>query len=521
MTDAEPTYVEAKRALAAGAVAEAERLARAAVAARPGEARPYFLLGEALAAAGRVAEALAAYDRAAALNPGLAPAFTRASIIRFRSRFGAPPAPRASVPGQDRVQMTTLGGNGRFGNQLLQYAFVKLYAEQHGLALEVPDWIGRDLFDRDDPLPTQPLPLVDESAVDLFGALHGRAAVLRNVNVRGYFAGLTAAWAGFEQRFRALFSPGRRVRPLLDAAAARLRSRGRTVVAVHLRRGDFGYGRFWVAPAAWYLDWLAGVWPTLERPVLYVATDEPAAAAAFRAFEPVCGAELACELPGAGYMLDHFVLGAADHLAIANSSFSFTAAMLNARGGMRVRPHPDRCALVPFDPWNAPVLLDPVVAPGAVAAAERAAMARLIRPADVVVHVGRHCAPWTNELRRVHPALRVFELDEDASLDRFCERAPGTRVHYAVVERAEALGEVVRKAPRALARADLDLLHFRVAAGAVEPAALGPARDAGYECLRLSEHGLAPLGRGGVPEPATILAVRASLRDEFERRMQG
>lgn len=511
MTDADRVYAEAKRALAAGAPAEAERFARAAVDARPADARSHFLLGESLAAAGRMPEALAAYDRAAALNPGLAPAFTRASIIRFRSRFGPPPAPRAPEPDGDRVQMTTLGGNGRFGNQLLQYAFVRLYAERHGLALEVPDWIGRDLFDLDDPLPSRALPLADEGAADLFGALHGRAAVLRNVNVRGYFAGPTSAWAGLEAGFRALFSPGRRVRPLLEAAVARLRSRGRTVVALHLRRGDFGYGRFWVAPDAWYLEWLAELWPKLDAPVLYVATDEPAAAAAFTRFGPVFGADLACELPGADYLLDHFVLAGADHLAIANSSFSFTAALLNVRGGALVRPHPDRRELVPFDAWNAPVLLDPVVAPEELAAAERAAMTRLFRPGDVVVHIGRHCAPWTNELRRVHPGLRVYELEEGASLDAFCERIPGGRVHYAVVEHAAALGGVIREAARAIARAGIDVLNFRLAAGEAEPTALAPARAAGYECVVLGEGGPA----------ATLLAVHASHRDELERRLHG
>jgi len=34
------------------------------------------------------------------------------------------------------VASSTLGAIGRFGNQVLQYGFLRLYAERHGLALE-------------------------------------------------------------------------------------------------------------------------------------------------------------------------------------------------------------------------------------------------------------------------------------------------------------------------------------------------------------------------------------------------
>lgn len=53
--------------------------------------------------------------------------------------------------------MRLLGTNGRFGNQLLQYAFLRLYADGHGLSCQTADWIGRDLFDLDDPFPAADL----------------------------------------------------------------------------------------------------------------------------------------------------------------------------------------------------------------------------------------------------------------------------------------------------------------------------------------------------------------------------
>ncbi len=79
--------------------------------------------------------------------------------------------------------------------------------------------------------------------------------------------------------------------------------------------GTTGSGSRWRVGIS--IGW-PGVWTTLDQPVLYLATD------------------LA---------------------AVSNSSFSVTAAMLNP--SLRAAPRPDREAawLVPFDPWNGPVLL--------------------------------------------------------------------------------------------------------------------------------------------------------------------
>lgn len=47
----------------------------------------------------------------------------------------------------------------------------------------------------------------------------------------------------------------------------------------------------------------------------------------------------------------------ADALATSNSTFSFTAAMLNERASAPVRPDREQRGLVAFNPWDAPVLL--------------------------------------------------------------------------------------------------------------------------------------------------------------------
>lgn len=44
------------------------------------------------------------------------------------------------------ITVSCLGNNGRFGNQLFQYAYARAYADKIGAELQTPDWIGRHLF---------------------------------------------------------------------------------------------------------------------------------------------------------------------------------------------------------------------------------------------------------------------------------------------------------------------------------------------------------------------------------------
>lgn len=307
---------------------------------------------------GRQAEAITAYERAIAINPGHAAPFTRRAILLFRSKFGPPLTPRVVKESVPIISMNSIGTNGRFGNQLLQYAFLRIYAREHDLNVVTPDWIGRDLFDLDDPFPTQQLAHVDEEETDFFASLNRTQPIaLANKDISGYFAGTTAKWSGRTAEFRSLFKPTKKIHQILDAALNEIRGAGRTLVAIHLRRGDFGAGKFWIAPTTWYAPWLETIWDQLESPILYIATDDSSTVADFAKFKPLQLDSLAKEIAGAEFYLDHFLLSVADHLAISNSSFSFTAAMLNERAATCMRPDQVQSRLVPFNPWNSAVLL--------------------------------------------------------------------------------------------------------------------------------------------------------------------
>uniref|UniRef100_A0A7S0IWE8 Uncharacterized protein n=1 Tax=Calcidiscus leptoporus TaxID=127549 RepID=A0A7S0IWE8_9EUKA len=124
--------------------------------------------------------------------------------------------------------------------------------------------------------------------------------------------------------------------------------------------------------------------PQLRQPRLLLCTDDPRRAlqGGLAAFEPALLAPLlrddaarwtaahaACNdalSDGALEMLcDWVAIRSADVIATANSTFSFTAALLafepraSAAGVPRFwRPHPSERRLVPFDPWSSQPLLN-------------------------------------------------------------------------------------------------------------------------------------------------------------------
>ncbi|MFH1673057.1 MAG: FkbM family methyltransferase [Pseudomonadota bacterium] len=259
------------------------------------------------------------------------------------------------------ITMSTLGINGRFANQIFQYAFLKFYGKQHGFLVETPEWIGKYLFGCDDPLVSRQLPVMRERSHDLSDAIVSNAKrPFKNVDFHGYFQYDTSFYAPCKDYFRSLFKPVPEIEGKLKDAYNALRSMGKTIVGLHLRRSDYGYGYFFIAPNQWYKDWLKGLWDTLDDPVLFIASDElDESARGFAEYNPVTSKDLGVTLDGAEFYPDFYFLSQCDVLAISNSSYSFATAMLNERAVFFFRPHLPTKKLIPFDPWNSePILRD-------------------------------------------------------------------------------------------------------------------------------------------------------------------
>ena len=261
-----------------------------------------------------------------------------------------------------------LGQNGQFGNQLFQYAFTRLFAEKLQRGACVPKWAGSTLFALDDPPVVQVYPhhrdlthKWDESQLNVYAA-----DIPPCLDISGYFQFHTSYYAPHKERIREWFSPTAEIEARFGTAMVAMVGH-RTLVCLQLRRGaGYGKGMFFITPDGVYLDWLATIWPTLENPVLYIATDDPAVVSAYAAFNPLTSADMGVSVQGFEFFTDFYVLMHARMLAISNSTFGVWAAMLNRfydhagldDGMDYVRPRYSLTKLQPFDPWNCDPLTD-------------------------------------------------------------------------------------------------------------------------------------------------------------------
>lgn len=253
------------------------------------------------------------------------------------------------------VSMSKLGRKGRFGNQIFQYMFLRTYARRHGARTMCPLWVGNYLFGTDDPPVTQRLPVIkekDEHTIEDTVIPHARQPFL-NCDFEGYFQYHTSYYAPDRDFIRQLFRPVGVAAHCVQAGWDWTEGMGRTCVGVHVRRGDYGKkGFFWRTPVAWFRAELERLWPDLERPWLYVATDEPAVVDEFEGFPRVSAAHCPDGLPeNAKFYMDFYALTQADVLLIPNSTFSFAAAMLNERLKFAKRSWLCDQSFHYFEPW--------------------------------------------------------------------------------------------------------------------------------------------------------------------------
>ncbi|MBW4519213.1 MAG: alpha-1,2-fucosyltransferase [Scytolyngbya sp. HA4215-MV1] len=293
---------------------------------------------------------------------------------------------------QPLLAISSLGRFGRFGNQLFQYAFLKICAKQSGAMVECPAWIGQTLFGCSDPEIVHRLtPAIEsqsnqESFFDLLpefvpyieklanqsSCKIGADALktgAQNVDLWGFFQFHTRFYLPHKEYFQSLFLPVDALKIVLDNGLNFLKSQGKTLVAIHLRQGDFVKlplaGFTLITPARWWRDWLRTIWHKLDDPVLFICSDElEKVLPEFSEFKPITWKDLPIELPEQmknqkiEFYIDFFVLSNCNVLGISNSIFSFSAAMLNNQSKLFIRPHWDfSTKFTTFDPWNSEPLL--------------------------------------------------------------------------------------------------------------------------------------------------------------------
>lgn len=274
------------------------------------------------------------------------------------------------------ITMSTIGtrGLGRFGNQIFQYAFIKIYASCYSLKVETHPWIGQYLFGHKDPPVTHDFPILlseDVANIEVKSLLGSKNPPFVNVDLKGQF--MTMNMEGYEpykKIFRSLFKPIPEIYSKVNEGMIELKKRGKTIVGIHIRRGDFlrypNHPRNLPVPTAWYLKWLEQLWPTLEKPVLFIASDDlDLVLPDFKRYRPVTSADLIKKFPNKpeyyrldpSFYPDFYFLTQCDRLGISNSTFSFGASLLNEKCTLFMRPHISK-KLVPYKPWKSSRKLD-------------------------------------------------------------------------------------------------------------------------------------------------------------------
>jgi FkbM family methyltransferase len=266
------------------------------------------------------------------------------------------------------VTMGTFGTNGRFANQMFQYMFLHLVARRQGALVQVPGWVGCELFGRNDPEPLLTFPEWREgsSGKSALSTLAGSAWIdhfkkdqpdFPSVDYWGYFIGHSRDLAPDREFIRGLFRFQPDFLEFAERRLARLRTVRRRILAVHLRRGDYGYACFFQAPCAWYEAYLRDAGLDPSEWIIYVCSEDPKRyRGRFGGFKTADFSDMGAPEGLAAY-LDFYVMTKADKVLTANSSFSFMATMLNENDAEFLRPCAETERLVRYDPWDADVLL--------------------------------------------------------------------------------------------------------------------------------------------------------------------
>lgn len=266
--------------------------------------------------------------------------------------------PENPDPSRPRISSSSLASHGRFAHNALEYVLLRLYAEKHGMTLETPDWVGGWFFDLDDPRPSGPLRPLNFSRRILNAAVAAPAGAdmpppLADCDILSPLF-LFEHKEEWRERVQGWLKPRPVWRPFLDPAMERLRERGDTVVAIHIRRGDFVAFGYPITETRWYVDWLRQLWPTLRRPVLYVASDDlDRVRGDFAEFSPLTRGDVSPDWPALEYLQDFHVLAHADVVGISTASgYSTLAARLNVNARLFAEPDATAGGVRPFAPWT-------------------------------------------------------------------------------------------------------------------------------------------------------------------------
>ena len=273
---------------------------------------------------------------------------------------------------------------GRFGNQVMKYIFIKVYAKLYHLKVIIPSWAGSKLFvsvdNHNELISSNFNENISTLQEDQHDFLHQRnfsysineplnssilkeheLSTLTNQDIAGYFQFHTSHYQFVKNYIFSLFELKLHYQTWLkECWENELSKHGNYLIAIHIRRGDYGSPPFDIAPVIWYINWLqkklVEVIQSGKTPVIFIATDDHTGVifdeienynfipslknrisfwntsklfSHLYKYNHKFPNEIILKNGEFDFYLDYHILRNADSIATSNSTFSITAAMLN------------------------------------------------------------------------------------------------------------------------------------------------------------------------------------------------
>jgi hypothetical protein len=259
------------------------------------------------------------------------------------------------------ISISSLSNYARFGHQISEYLLLYQYARRNDLILETPEWVGHYFFDLDDPILSPYRFVTRKGQGNLLRQKNRNNNVLPIVDtdiwspggqVEIWSPGIPVFSSNDRDEVQSRLKPRQLWMPYLQPALDKLNAAGKTIVALHLRRGD-RVAMNDVTQTSLYLDWLAQIWPTLESPVLFLASDDiDSVKNDFSNYQPLSLHDLTEPWINNEYLQDFYILMNCDILGISTGGFATNASILNKRARLFVVPSADNLSIIPFSPYG-------------------------------------------------------------------------------------------------------------------------------------------------------------------------
>jgi hypothetical protein len=271
--------------------------------------------------------------------------------------------------------MSTLGTNGRFGNQIFQYFFLKLVEAKLGHDILTPKWLGNEFFN----IPhtkkilehlnciqfknassVSDIPSLDLNRIEEIR----KSKDLNAVDIAGYFQYHTQNLLEYQELFNQTFKIAPSLIEQVKRSLKPLKEEVQPLISIHFRAGDYlGYEKsghhIFIPPSIDEITLkINQIYDQIKerRPVIHLASDDLTYASSLllsKNIPHITSKDI--NLNGSeenALFIDFILITLADILLISNSSFSFASAMLNKQAKYFFRPRMGDRKYVAFEPWN-------------------------------------------------------------------------------------------------------------------------------------------------------------------------